>query len=306
MDTTPSAGGRALPSSGLAPGRAARHPGRLLRHALGVGPFLCYLTLFLIVPSAAVVTSAFQSPSGGFTWANIRASLSGVYLQAYGGSLELSAIAALASAVLGTVIAVALASSDRPLLHRLVTTGCGVMANTGGLPLAFAFIASIGNFGIVTEMLSALGFNPYDHGFSLYSLAGLAIVYCYFLIPLMVLVMLPAVQALRQEWFEAAAMLGARRRQCWQLVGIPVLAPAFLAALMVLFTDAFAAYATADVLTQGSIGLVPIEIGSLIQGNVLAGQQNLGDALGFGMILVVVVVGVMARLPRPAATATTT
>jgi putative spermidine/putrescine transport system permease protein len=138
-------------------------------------------------------------------------------------------------------------------------------------------------------MLAHLGFNPYDHGFTLYSVAGLAFVYCYFLIPLMILVMLPAAENLRIEWFDAASMLGANRFDCWRLVGIPILLPSFLAALMVLFTDAFAAYATAAVLTNGTIPLVPIQISSLLQGNVVAGQQNIGDALGLGMIIVVLV-----------------
>ncbi len=289
------AGGRAVPSPGAAaPGRRRR--ARALRTWLGLLPFLAYLACFFVVPSAAVVTAAFENGRGGFTWSNLTASLSGIYLTSYGTSLELAAISSIVAAVAGTLVTIAVVSSDRPLLHRLVTTGAGVMANTGGLPLAFAFIAAIGNFGIVTQMLSGIGFNPYDHGFTLYSFTGLVIVYLYFLIPVMVLVMLPAVQALRREWFEAASILGAGRRQCWRLVGVPILAPAFLAGLMVLFTDAFAAYVTADVMTQGTIPLVPIQIGSLIQGNVLAGQQNLGDALGLGMISVVVAAGVAYAL----------
>jgi putative spermidine/putrescine transport system permease protein len=186
-------------------------------------------------------------------------------------------------------------------LKRIVTSTSAVFANTGGLPLAFAFIASLGNFGIVTKVLSDLGWNPYDHGFSIYTLTGLVLVYSYFLIPLMVLVMLPAAEGLRREWFEAASILGAKRREVWRHVGVPVLGPAFLAAVMVLFTDAFAAYATAAALTSGSVPLVPIQIGTLIQGNVLAGEQNVGDALGLGMILVVAAAAVLyASLQRRA------
>ena len=105
--------------------------------------------------------------------------------------------------------------------------------------------------------------------------------------------MLPPVEALRREWREAAATLGANTRAYWQKVGLPVLAPPFIATLMVLFMDAFAAYATADALTTGSVPLVPIEIGSLLAGNVVANQANLGDALGFGMIVIVSIAGTM-------------
>jgi len=269
-----------------------RRRGRWRSHraTLGVLPFIAYLTVFLIVPAGSVVVDAFLNNRGQFTLANLAASVQGVYLQSYLTSLELSSISGVLAAFIGLIIALALvAAPGGGLLRRVVTTGSGVLANTGGIPLAFAFIAALGNFGIVTTILAHVGFNPYQAGFSLYSLTGLTVVYIYFLVPLMVLVMLPAVDGLRQEWFDAAASLGARRRDFWRHVGIPVLGPTFLAALMVLFTDAFAAYATAAALTNGVIPLVPIQIGSLVSGNVLPTEANLGAALGLGMIVVVAV-----------------
>jgi putative spermidine/putrescine transport system permease protein len=268
--------------------RAARPVGRVARLA-GLAPFLAYLAIFLVVPSISVVSSAFETAHGNFTWSNITTALQGTYLVSFEKSLELSAFSAVISAVVGTLIAIALCSTSSPTTRRVVTSASAVFANTGGLPLAFAFMASLGNFGVVTKVLADLGWNPYDHGFSIYTITGLVIVYCYFLVPLMVLVMLPAVENLRREWFEAASILGATRREAWRMVGVPVLGPALLAAFMVLFADAFAAYATAQALTDGAIPIVPIQIGTLIQGNVLAGEQNVGDALGLGMILVVAV-----------------
>ena len=138
-----------------------------------------------------------------------------------------------------------------------------------------------------------MGFDPYDHGFTLYSFTGLVIVYLYFLLPLVILLMLPPVEALRREWREAAATLGASPRTYWRKVGLPVLTPPLIATVMVLFMDAFAAYATAEALTTGSVPLVPIEIGALLAGNVVSNQANLGDALGFGMIVIVAAAGVL-------------
>ncbi len=285
-------------ASGQVPRRGALRLRRLAPFA-GIVPFLAYLVLFLGVPSASVVAAAFEDPQGRLTWSNLHLALQGTYLLSFEKSLELSAWSAGISAVAGTILAVALASSTSSTLKRLATSASAVFANTGGLPLAFAFIASLGNFGVVTRVLAGLGWNPYDHGFDLYTLTGLVIVYCYFLVPLMVLVMLPAVESLRREWFEAASILGARRRDAWRHVGVPALAPQLLAATMVLFVDAFAAYATAEALTNGAIPLVPIQIGTLIQGNVLAGQQNVGDALGLAMILVVAASALAyARLQR--------
>ena len=178
-------------------------------------------------------------------------------------------------------------------MRQLVATACGVLANTGGVPLAFAFIASIGNSGVITDLLARLGFNPYDHGFNISSFAGLVIVYLYFLLPLTILLMLPPVEALRREWREAASTLGANSRTYWRKVGLPVLAPPFVATMMVLFMDAFAAYATADVLTTGVVPLVPLTIGQFLNGNEVADQVHLGDALGFGMVVIVIVAGAL-------------
>jgi putative spermidine/putrescine transport system permease protein len=166
-----------------------------------------------------------------------------------------------------------------------------VLANTGGVPLAFAFIASIGNSGVITDLLARLGFNPYDHGFNISSFSGLVIVYLYFLLPLTILLMLPPVEALRREWREAASTLGADARTYWRKVGLPVIAPPFVATMMVLFMDAFAAYATADVLTTGVVPLVPLTIGQFLDGNAVANQVHLGDALGFGMVVIVIIAG---------------
>lgn len=240
-----------------APRRVSRWRAR--RANLGVVPLVAYLVVFLIVPAGSVILDAFLNNHGQFTLANLSTSVQGVYLQSYVTSLELSSISGVLAAIIGLIFALALvAAPGGGLLRRVVTSGSGVLANTGGIPLAFAFIATLGNFGIVTGILAHLGLNPYSAGFSLYTLTGLVVVYIYFLVPLMVLEMLPAVDGLRQEWFDAAASLGARRRDFWRHVGIPVLGPTFLAALMVLFTDAFAAYATAAALTNGVIPLVPI------------------------------------------------
>ena len=261
----------------------------------GIAPFFAFVGLFLVVPAASVMVEAFRDNSGDVSVSNITTILdsSQPYLHDYISSLELSAVAAILAGVIGLVATVALVGSPSPLFRRLVASACGVLANTGGVPLAFAFIGSIGNTGAVTELLTRLGFNPYNHGFTLYSATGLVIVYLYFLLPLCILLMLPPVEALRREWREAAATLGADSRAFWTKIGLPVLAPPFVATLMVLFMDAFAAYATAEVLTTGVVPLVPLAIGQLLQGNVVAGEVHLGDALGFGMVVVVVVAGVL-------------
>jgi len=215
----------------------------------------------------------------------------GPYRRAYLGSLQLSLITAVIGAVLGLALAIAILRARRGrLLRRLVLTASGVLANFGGIPLAFAFLATIGaNAGVLTLFLRdnlGLGLG----GFSLYSMTGLALVYLYFLIPLMVLTITPALEALRPQWREAADNLGASGWQYWRYVGGPVLAPPVIGATMLLFASAFAAYATARALVGSSLPLVTLQIANALSSNVTVGSDNLGKALALGMVLLIGVV----------------
>jgi putative spermidine/putrescine transport system permease protein len=164
-----------------------------------------------------------------------------------------------------------------------------VFANFGGVPLAFLFIASLGSTGLITHWLANLGLNLYGHGFNLYSLVGVIVVYLYFQIPLMVLIILPALEGLRPAWREAAENMGARTWDYWRFVGGPVLLPSFLGCVLLLFGSALSAYATAEALTNGTIPLTAIQIGSFLNGNVIAGQENIGKALGLGMVVIIAI-----------------
>jgi putative spermidine/putrescine transport system permease protein len=261
---------------------------------LGVMPFFLYIAVFLLLPVVVLAVEAFRATDPVTfeeTWStdSVMAITGGAYRRAYLGSLQLSATSAVLAAVLGLALAVAVLRA-RPdtatgrLLRRLVLTASGVLANFGGVPLAFAFIATIGTSGVVTAVLTdTLGFA----GFSLYSMAGLTLVYLYFLIPLMVLTMTPALEALRPQWREAADNLGATGWQYWRYVGGPVLAPPVIGATMLLFATAFAAYATARALVGSSIPLVTLQIADALSSNVVVGSENLGKALALGMVVLI-------------------
>ncbi len=157
--------------------------------------------------------------------------------------------------------------------------------------MAFAFIATYSFSGVVTLALdNAFGWNIYGNGW-LYDLPGLTLVYTYFQIPLMVIVFLPAVEGLRPQWREAAISLGATGRQYWTQVAIPLLRPAFLGSLLLLFANAFAAYATAAALTAFPL-LVPLQIRSAFSSEVSLG--NFGQAYALALEMIVVVAVVMA------------
>ncbi|MCC6206199.1 MAG: ABC transporter permease subunit, partial [Hyphomicrobiales bacterium] len=165
-------------------------------------------------------------------------------------------------------------------------TFSGVASNFAGVPLAFAFLATLGRLGLVTVLLRDLfGFNLYATGFNILSFWGLTLTYLYFQIPLMVVIITPAIDGLKKEWGEAAATLGATGLQYWRMVAIPVLWPSFLGTVILLFANAFGAIATAYALTGSSLNIVPILLYAQIRGDVLH-NPHLGYALAFGMIVV--------------------
>jgi putative spermidine/putrescine transport system permease protein len=261
---------------------------------LGLVPFLGYVGIFFLLPTGAVVwaalrTSGSDSHPPTFTLANIRDVLQGVYRTATVNSIELSLLSAAIAVILGVPLAWAVVTSKGKTFPGIVSTASAVLANFGGVPLAFLFIATVGTSGLLTTTLSDhLHLNlKGDLGFDLYSFSGLVLVYLYFLIPLMVLVITPALEGLRPQWQEAAQNLGASRWQYWRFVAAPILAPSVLGSLLLLFCSAFSAFATADALTSGAFAIVPLKIHAVLSGNVLAGQENLGYALALLMIVVV-------------------
>src|SRR5664280_797436 len=201
-------------------------------------------------------------------------------------------------AIAGVILAYAIQTGRSGVMRRLVATASGVLANFGGVNLTFMFIAAYGSQGIITLWLHAIGINPYSHGLRLPTFYGVSFVYMYFQIPLMVLVITPALLGLRQSWREAAQNMGASSWRYWRHVGVPVLLPSILGGMLLLFGSSFAAYATAEALTGGIIALAPIQIGDLVNGNVISGQQNLGYAIGFGMLLVLAVTMILYGLVR--------
>lgn len=271
-------------------------------NALGTVPFFAYTAVFLVLPTVLVVIGAFQSRSGAFTLNGFTQVLSPRTVNIFATSLWVSALTALVGAVCGGVIAYALSLSPTGSLGRRVFTALmSVMAQFGGVMLAFAFIATIGINGLVTRLLAPLPALTPDPGF-LSSLGGVAMVYCYFQIPLMVIVFLPAVEGLRPQWREATENLGGTSWTYWTRVAGPILLPSLLGSFLLLFANAFSAFATAAALISQQSVIVPLEIESALRNENDLGMDAYAQALAFGMIVVVaLVMGAYALLMKRAA-----
>ncbi|MGW0999663.1 ABC transporter permease [Streptomyces sp. NPDC002520] len=253
---------------------------------LGAVPLLVFVALVFGLAFGTMVYGAFTTPEtvpGGarLTGANMSASLHGAYLTALLGSVKLSAVSALIATAVGLPIAHVVVTSRFRVLREAVLAGSGVLANFGGVPLAFAFVATLGNAGVLTSRFHLL-----DHGWDLYSFWGLTLVYLYFLVPLMVLTLTPALEGLRRQWREAAHNNGANAFRYWTHVALPILTPSLLGGYVLLFGTAFSAYATAAAMVGSSVPLVTMQIADALSGDVLVGQGNIALALGVDMVLV--------------------
>ncbi|ULN41773.1 ABC transporter permease subunit [Mycolicibacterium crocinum] len=264
--------------------------GRHVRDALPLVPFGAFITVFLIIPTVTVIVSAFFL-DGVFSLQRIGLLFSGTALAALGKSVLLSASTAVIGAVLGAVLArLVVTSAPTSPMRRVVLSLCSVLAQFGGVALAFAFLATIGLNGVLTVWVSdRFGFNLAGDGW-LYSMPGLVLVYTYFQIPLMVIVFTPALEGLRSEWREAAVSLGASRWAYWREVGFPLLTPAFLGSALLLFANAFAAYATAAALVSQGSPILPLLIRAALTSEVVLGQSGFAYALALEMVVVVAVV----------------
>lgn len=266
---------------------------------LGIVPFAIFALLFLLLPTLNIVLGAFRTQQGGFTLDNITNLAQPRIATAFWVSIKLSFASAAIGCLIGFILATAVALGGLPRWVRQSTlTFSGVASNFAGVPLSFAFIATLGRVGILTIVLrDVFGINLYGLGFNLLSFWGLVLVYLYFQIPLMILIITPALDGLRREWREAAAILGATGFQYWRRVALPILWPSTLGTMALLFANSFGAIATAVALTGSQLSIVPIVLFNQIRGDVLQDPQ-LGYAIAFGMIVVTAITSLIYIVMR--------
>jgi putative spermidine/putrescine transport system permease protein len=273
-------------------GAPASRPLRGLVKYLGLTPFALYVLVFLAIPTTLAVVSGFFTEDGAFTLDNVAGLATPAVLATFGSSFWVSAVTAVVGAVVGALVCYALLGTraDGPL-RSFVDSASSVLAQFGGVMLAFAFIATIGGQGLITVLLKErLGIDIFADGVWLYQVPGLLPVYIYFQVPLMVITFLPALEGLKTQWAEANATLGGTRLTYWTRIALPVLAPSFFGSLLLLFANAFSSYATAAALISQGAQIVPLQIRGALVSETVLGRENMAGALALGMVVVMVVV----------------
>ncbi len=282
----------------------SRRGGRFPLAWLGLVPFAAYLALFLGLPTVIALSSGLFTKQGVFTWSNLTALGDPVILATFRDSIWISLLTAVVGAIVGALVCYAmLGLKETGFIRTTVDAASGVLAQFGGVMLAFAFIATMGVNGVVTQFLKArLGIDIFAEGAWIYQLPGLILPYLYFQVPLMIITFFPALSALKPAWAEANLTLGGTRASFWRHIGFPVLAPSFLASMLLLFANAFSSYATAAALVSQGAPIVPLQIRAALTSETVLGRENLAGVLAFGMIIVIaIVMGAYALIQRRAA-----
>jgi putative spermidine/putrescine transport system permease protein len=268
----------ATSETGARPSRAGR---RVAAPAwVGTVPFLAYVAIFLLLPTGIVVVDSLKNPNGAWAFSNVTELGNPLVRGYFIGSFKLCLLSSVSGAVLGAILAYAIASGNPDgVVRRLYLAGSGVLAQFGGITLAFAFLVLLGPVGLLFHASWYYDF-PW----------GIGLIYTYFQVPLMVLVFLPAIDGVKVQWREASENLGASAWQYWRYVGGPLLMPAFLGGALLLFANALSAFATIQAWESQIAYIVPQQIATALSSEVGLSNVNVADLLALGMVVMVAIV----------------
>lgn len=258
-------------------------------------PFVLLVLGFELLPMLSIIKDSFKdSINNSLTFENYLSIFSNPF---YKQSIKNSIYISFYSSIIAMIIALLGAYSITKLPQKFrekVLVLSNMTSNFAGVPLAFAFMIILGYNGVFTILFEKLNIQ-FLIDFNLYSGFGLIIVYIYFQIPLGILLMYPAYNGIKEEWKEAASMLGASKLAFWRYIGIPILLPSILGTFSLLFANALGAYATAYALTGGNYNLLTVRIASLISGDLFL-NPNLASALAVVLFLILLLLTIFSEV----------
>ena len=251
-----------------------------LVYAMCIAPFALFFFLFQIAPLLWVIINSFNV-DGSFGFGNYSEVLSSPFtIKAFYNSLWLSLISSIIALVVALITVNSLSKVDCKF-RDMVIAFVNMSSNFSGVPLAFAFIIILGVNGALTLLLIKLGI---IEEFNLYGKWGLLAIYAYFQYPLAVLLLYPAFDALKDEWQEAAFLLGASLRVYILRVALPVLTPAIIGTFVILIANGMGAYASVYALTAGNYNVITVRIASLVSGDIFL-EPNVAAAISVLLML---------------------
>ncbi|WP_247747105.1 ABC transporter permease subunit [Alkalihalobacillus sp. BA299] len=252
-------------------------------------PFFLLISGFLVAPLVNMIVESFRSTDGAFGFEQFMLIFNDLfYLQSINNSLKISFISASVAIIIAAISGYSITKlAGRGNKYMVMITN--MTSYFEGIPLSFSFIILLGNNGLFTLLFSQLGLDVLGT-FNLYSWIGLIIVYVYFQVPFAIMLLLPTYQGLNSEWRYASNLLGGSSLHYWLRIGLPVLIPGIFGTYTILLANSLGAYATAYALVGSTYNLIPLQIGSLIAGDVFL-NPNLASA--FGVILAAIMLSAL-------------
>jgi putative spermidine/putrescine transport system permease protein len=222
-------------------------------------PAFGLLALFFAVPVAALVVDAFTGGGSAFA----RAVATPRFASALRGSIVLTLVATLFSMAIGVAVAVHL--SRLPQGRRTALTFAIALPLTfSGLIVAYGFILAYGRAGLVSQLLAMLGADAALIGKALFTPTGLAFASSYYLIPRVVISLLPVLVNLERAQLDAAESLGATPREAFLHVVLPAVAGPAIGTACLIAAVVFGAYGTALALVGTGVDLLPLQLYTMV------------------------------------------
>ncbi len=196
------------------------------------------------------------------------------------GTIVLGTVAPLFSVAIGFCVAMAL-NRMKPGMRTASLFAISLPLTFSGLIIAYGFILAFGRAGFVTQIAALFGFDPAVVGALIYSPIGLGLAYSYYLIPRVIMILLPAVQNFDMVQLSVARSLGAGYLRTILEVMLPQILPSLVSAYCLTAAVAMGAYGTALALVGTQMNILPL----LLYSKISEGGTDLPSAAAISLIL---------------------
>jgi putative spermidine/putrescine transport system permease protein len=215
--------------------------------------------LFFLLPLTVVLIESMTDGGSAFgrVWNDP------VFWNGLRGSIVLGIAAPFFSLLVGVPVAITLARLS-PRMRASLMIAISLPLTFSGLIVAYGFILLLGRAGFITMLLEKVGFDPAIVGGFIYSSIGLGLAYSYYLVPRVVLIVLPAVRNFDAVQLRAARSLGAGPLRVLADVLVPQIMPSLIAAFCLTSAVAVGAYGTALALVGTQVNILPLILYSKI------------------------------------------
>lgn len=260
---------------------------RKLGRQLLAGPYLIWIIGFILLPVVVILSYAFTTAQGTFTFENIAAIADPVHIKSILLSLKLGLICTLVCLVLAYPLAMILSSMK--FRHQSFVVFIFILPMWMNFMLRIlAWRLLLSNNGIVNTILKAVGISSIK---MLNTPAAVVFGMVYDFLPFMILPIYNAMERIKPDIIEAAKDLGADNFTILIRIIFPLTLSGIISGIIMVFVPALTSFVISDLLGGGKVLL----IGNVIEQEFMQGTNwNLGS--GLSVVLMVFVIASMALM----------